>query len=48
MKKRSLYPVAEPIKINPLGVLVMSFTFALAFFIIGFVTVHYPSMAGVI
>ncbi len=48
MKKRSLYPVAEPVKVNPLGVLFMSFAFALVFFIIGFLTVHYPSMAGVI
>ena len=48
MKKRSLYPVAEPVKVNPLGVLFMSFTFALVFFVIGILTMHYPKIAGVI
>lgn len=48
MTKKTLYPVSEPIKINPLGIVLMSFLFALIFFIIGIMTVHYPSMTGVI
>jgi len=42
MSKKSLYPVPEPIKINPMGVLIMSFIFALVFFMIGFAFRHYP------
>lgn len=48
MTKKNLYPVPEPVKINPLGIILMSFLFALIFFIIGIMTVHYPSMTGVI
>lgn len=47
MAKR-LYPVAEPVEVNPAGVIVMSFVFALIFFIIGLMTMHYPSMGGII
>lgn len=39
--KKSLYPVPEPIKINPSAVIVMSFIFALVFFGIGLATRHY-------
>lgn len=48
MPKKSLYPVAEPVKVNPVGVVFWSFIFALVFFIIGFATMHYPKIAGVI
>ena len=48
MSKKSLYPTPEPIRINPLGVIVMSFIFALVFFLIGIATMHYPSITGVI
>ena len=47
-KKPSLYPVSEPVKVNPVGVVLMSFVFALIFFIIGFMTMHYPKITGVI
>ena len=48
-KKSSLYPpIAEPITINPLGVILMSFIFALVFFVIGILTMHYPKIAGVV
>lgn len=46
--KKSLYPVHEPIKINPIGVIFMAFIFALVFFMIGVATMHYPSLTGVI
>ena len=42
MKKNDLYPVPEPIKINPLGIVVMAFIFALVFFLVGIATMHYP------
>jgi len=44
MKKNDLYPVQEPItiKINPAGVVLMAFIFALVFFLIGIATMHYP------
>lgn len=48
MTKKTLYPTPEPIKINPMGVILMSFLFALIFFIIGVMTMHYPSLTGVI
>lgn len=44
MKRKSLYPALEPITINPVGVIFWSFIFALAFFIIGMATQHYPHM----
>lgn len=48
-KKGSLYPpIVEPVTINPLGVIIMAFIFALVFFIIGVLTMHYPKIAGVI
>lgn len=47
-KKRSLYPVSEPVKVNPLGVIFWTFSFALVFFVIGIMTVHYPSIQAVI
>ena len=48
-KKGNLYPpIVEPITINPLGVIIMSFVFALVFFVIGVITMHYPKIAGVI
>lgn len=48
-RKGSLYPpVAEPITINPLGVIFMSFIFALVFFVIGVLTMHYPKIVGAI
>lgn len=47
-KKRSLYPVAEPVKVNPFGVILMSFSFALVFFVIGILTMHYPKIVGVV
>lgn len=48
MAKKSLYPVAEPIKVNPVGVIFWCFIFALVFFVIGIATMHYPSIQGVI
>lgn len=42
--KKSLYPIPDPIQVNPMGVLIWSFIFALAFFVIGIMTVHYPKM----
>lgn len=42
MKKNSLYPVPEPVKINPIGIILMCFVFALIFFFIGVATMHYP------
>ena len=48
MTKKSLCPVAEPIKVNPIGVIFWIFIFALVFFIIGVATMHYPSIQGVI
>lgn len=48
MTKKSLYPVAEPIKVNPIGVIFWIFIFALVFFVIGVATMHYPSIQGVI
>ena len=48
-KKGNLFPtIVEPITINPLGVIIMSFAFALVFFVIGVLTMHYPKIAGVI
>lgn len=46
--KRSLYPVLEPIRVNPMGVVFWSFVFALVFFLIGICTMHYPKIASVI
>ena len=48
MVKKSLYPTPEPIRINPLGVILMSFIFALVFFIIGMLTMHYPMNGGLV
>ena len=48
MTKKTLYPVPEPVTINPLGIVLMAFIFALAFFIIGILTMHYPHIASVI
>lgn len=47
-KPQSLYPVSEPVKVNPMGIVLMSFVFALIFFVIGILTMHYPKIAGVI
>ena len=46
--KKSLYPVIEPVKINPFGVILMCFIFALIFFFIGYATMHYPMNAGLV
>lgn len=48
MKKSSLYPAPDPIKINPLAFIFWIFVFAVVFFAIGICTVHYPSLTGVI
>lgn len=48
MKRKSLYPAAEPIVINPMGVIFWAFIFALVFFAIGIATMHYPSIEGII
>lgn len=49
MKRNDLYPVPEPVKVNPFGIILMCFIFALIFFIIGVATMHYPMthMAGI-
>lgn len=48
-KKGNLYPpIVEPVTINPMGVIIMTFTFALVFFVIGILTMHYPHLASVI
>lgn len=47
-KKKTLYPVAEPVKANPFVIILMSFLFALVFFIIGFATQHYPKLVTMI
>ena len=48
MSKKSLYPVAEPVKVSPVGVIFWAFIFALVFFAIGVATMHYPSIQAVI
>lgn len=45
--KKSLYPVPDPIEVNPFGIMVMCFAFALIFFIIGVVTRHYTTLQSV-
>ena len=48
-KKGSLYPpIVEPVTINPLDVILMIFIFALVFFVIGVLTMHYPHLASVV
>lgn len=48
MEKKSLYPAAKPVKVNILGIILMAFAFALLFFIIGTLTMHYPKIGSVI
>ena len=48
MEKKSLYPAPKPIKINIFGIILMAFAFALLFFIIGTLTMHYPKIVSVI
>ena len=43
-----LRPTPDPIRVNPVGIVVMSFLFALFFFILGILTMHYPKITGVI
>lgn len=44
--RKSLYPSPEPVTINPKAFLFWIFVFALAFFVIGIWTVHYPAITG--
>ena len=43
-----LNPAPEPIEISPIKLIVMSLIFALVFFILGILTMHYPKITGVI
>ena len=46
MSKKTLYPAQAPIKISAWKLVLMSIAFALAFFVLGYFTMHYPINMG--
>ena len=48
MTKKSLYPAQKEVKVDVLTMILMAIFFALFFFVIGIMTMHYPKIMSVI